>query len=191
MRAERVSSCCRVSPRLSFLREVSWSKNRSFWWASHIISTPKRALGFQSLTGWVLCGNLFTKPIEWFSKIIWGRINVQFPAVAEWFYPGWSHCANPSWGSVAQSGSDLPSMAPHNLWTSGRKAEVQPWTDNGWKNSVLNVCILQSCLPLNVKERTTWYIYIYIYNSSDTCVVHVYHYRSSSDPQQGHNMTRI
>ena len=22
----------------------------------------------------------------------------------------------------------VPSMAPHNLWTSRRKAEVQPWT---------------------------------------------------------------
>jgi len=27
----------------------------------------------------------------------------------------------------------LPSMAPHNLWTSRRKAEVQPRTENSWK----------------------------------------------------------
>jgi len=27
----------------------------------------------------------------------------------------------------------FPSMAPHNLWTSRRKAEVQPLIDDGWK----------------------------------------------------------
>jgi len=26
---------------------------------------------------------------------------------------------------------NLPSMAPHNLWTSRKQAEVQPWTDEG------------------------------------------------------------
>jgi len=25
----------------------------------------------------------------------------------------------------------LPSKIPHNLWTARRKAEVQPWTDDG------------------------------------------------------------
>ena len=28
---------------------------------------------------------------------------------------------------------NLPSMAPHNLWPSRRKAEVQPWTDDSSK----------------------------------------------------------
>jgi len=26
---------------------------------------------------------------------------------------------------------NLPSKTPHNLWTARRKAEVQPWTDDG------------------------------------------------------------
>jgi len=30
---------------------------------------------------------------------------------------------------------NLPSMAPHDLWTRRRKAKVQLWTDYGWKKS--------------------------------------------------------
>ena len=42
---------------------------------------------------------------------------------------GKSHSANPSW---ARKWLNLPSMAPRNLWTSRRKAEVWPRTDDGW-----------------------------------------------------------
>jgi len=30
---------------------------------------------------------------------------------------------------------NLPSMAPHNLWTARRKVEVQPWTYMAYKKS--------------------------------------------------------
>jgi len=35
----------------------------------------------------------------------------------------------PAWQKMAHS----PSITPHNLWTSRRKAQVQPWSDNSWK----------------------------------------------------------
>jgi len=57
---------------------------------------------------------------------------VQFPTVAEYFkghFPV-DHTlpTRPSGASVAEND---PSVAPHNLWTSRRKAKGQPWTDNG------------------------------------------------------------
>jgi len=58
---------------------------------------------------------------------------VQLPAMVEYFkgfFPGWSHSANPLGANVAEKWLNLPSMAPHGLWTAKRKAEVQPWTDN-------------------------------------------------------------
>jgi len=64
---------------------------------------------------------------------------VQFPATAEYFkgfFPGWSPSVNPSWASVAENGSISPPNTPHNLWTSRRKAEVQPWIDDGRKKTM-------------------------------------------------------
>ena len=45
-------------------------------------------------------------------------------------------------------------MAPHNLWNSKRKAEVQPWTDDGW--TIFNLKHL-----LFLKERSVSSIYLY------------------------------
>ena len=39
----------------------------------------------------------------------------------------------PAW----QKWLNLPSVSPHNLWAVRRKAEVQLWTDNGWKRRTL------------------------------------------------------
>jgi len=59
---------------------------------------------------------------------------VRFPATAEYF-KGLNPWLIALWQPVlSQRGRkwlNLPSMTPHNLWTARRKAEVQPWTDNG------------------------------------------------------------
>jgi len=62
---------------------------------------------------------------EWNSLSILSMVQAQFPAVTEYFkdQPILSQCGR-QW-------LNLPSMAPHYLWALRRKAEVQPWTDNG------------------------------------------------------------
>jgi len=45
---------------------------------------------------------------EWMHLAVLSIARVQFPAMAEyfeWFFPGWSHSANPFWASVAENGS--------------------------------------------------------------------------------------
>ena len=61
---------------------------------------------------------------------------VQFPAMAQYFkgfFPGWSHSANPSWASMAENSSISPYWHRTTYGHRGGKAEVQPWTDDGWK----------------------------------------------------------
>jgi len=46
-------------------------------------------------------------------------------------------------------------MAPHNLLTSRRKVEVQPWTDNGWKKPTYALFIYQGLVGFkNAKKKT-------------------------------------
>jgi len=82
---------------------------------------------------------------------------VQFPAGEEYFkrfFPGRSHSANPSWPNVVKN---HPSVAPHNLWASKRKAKVQPWTDNlgyQWKNETYSLSSEVTSLSVQVCRLT-------------------------------------
>jgi len=45
----------------------------------------------------------------------------------------WLRFNSQPWRSIERKWFNLPSMAPHSLWTARRKAQVQLWIDNGWK----------------------------------------------------------
>jgi len=60
---------------------------------------------------------------------------VQFPLMAEYFkgfFPGCLHSANLFQASLAENGSiSLQWHHTDYMWTVGRKAEIQPWRDDG------------------------------------------------------------
>jgi len=73
---------------------------------------------------WTPCTDCLLRGPGW----IFGSCRVSqgiFPWLITLYQPALSQCGR-RW-------FNLPSMAPHNLWTSKRKVYIQCWTDNGWK----------------------------------------------------------
>jgi len=61
--------------------------------------------------------------------------------VAEYFkgFFSWlTTLCQPVPGQRGRKWLNFPLMALHSLWTSRRKAYIQPWTDNGGKNNYRN-----------------------------------------------------
>ena len=58
---------------------------------------------------------------------------VQFPATVEYFkgFPWLIALCQPVLSQRGRKWLNLPSKTPHNLWTARRRAEIQPWTDDG------------------------------------------------------------
>ena len=71
----------------------------------------------------------------WSSQLASPHGNVEHASIktSKGFFPGWSHALYQSVLSQRRRRwLKHLSMTPDNLWTSRRKTEVQPWTDNGW-----------------------------------------------------------
>ena len=93
------------------------------------VSHPLRAVGSHDIA---------QSEIECSSMCVLSLALVYFTAMAEYFkdfvpmlitlYPP------PILGQRGRKWLSL--MAPHNLWTSRRKAYVQSWADNGWKSAI-------------------------------------------------------